>query len=84
MDVSFINPFVKATVETFDTMLNIKLKTENPLLKQDAKHSYDVSGVIGLSGEAQGVISLSFPKIIALKVVSSLLSEEVTPLLKIF
>jgi chemotaxis protein CheX len=77
MDVSFINPFVKATVETFSTMLSIKLQTGNPLLKQNAKHSYDISGVIGLSGEAQGVISLSFPKILSLKIVSSLLGEDI-------
>ncbi len=77
MDVSYVNPFIKATVETFKTMLNIDLNTGPPELKIDAKHRYDVSGVIGLSGEAQGIISVSFPKVLALKIVSTLLGEEI-------
>ena len=77
MDVSVVNPFISATVETFKTMLALDLETGVPALKQEATHTYDVSGVIGLSGEAQGVISLSFPKIMALKVVSKLLGMEI-------
>ena len=77
MDVSFINPFITATHETFKTMVNLELQTGAPMLKANASHTYDISGVIGLSGEAQGVISLSFPKALALKVVSSLLGTEI-------
>ena len=77
MDVSYVNPFIQATVETFKTMLNLEVTTGSPLLKNDAHHSYDISGVIGLTGEAQGIISISFPKILALKVVSKLLGEEI-------
>jgi chemotaxis protein CheX len=77
MDVSYVNPFIRATVETFKTMLNMELKTGTPMLKKDARHSYDISGVIGLSGEAQGIISISFPKVMALKIVSTLLDEEI-------
>ncbi|MBN1981770.1 MAG: chemotaxis protein CheX [Chitinivibrionales bacterium] len=77
MDVSYVNPFIQATVETFKTMLNIEVSMGVPILRNDAKHSYDVSGVIGLTGEAQGVISISFPKPLALRVVSKLLGEEI-------
>lgn len=77
MDVSYVNPFIGATVETFKTMLGLELKTGKPILKKNATHTYDISGVIGLSGEAQGVISISFPKILALKIVSKLIDEEV-------
>ncbi len=77
MDVTYINPFIRATVETFKTMLNLDLATGTPMLKKDARHSYDISGVIGLSGEAQGIISISFPKVMALKIVSTLLGEEI-------
>jgi chemotaxis protein CheX len=78
MDVSYVNPFVKATNETFKTMLAVDLKMGDPQLKKNDKHAYDVSGVIGLSGEAQGIISLSFPQDMALKVVSKLLGTEIT------
>jgi len=80
MDVAFINPFVRATSETFKTMLNMELNMGNPELKKSAKHRFDISGVIGLSGEAQGIISLSFPKALALQVVSQLLGVEVKSL----
>jgi len=77
MDVLYVNPFIQATVETFKTMLNLELKTSTPELKHDATHTYDISGVIGLTGEAQGVISLSFPKLLALKIVSQLLGVQI-------
>jgi chemotaxis protein CheX len=76
MDVAIINPFITATVDTFKAMLSMDLQTGKPSLKNDAKHTYDVSGVIGLSGDAQGVISISFPKVCALKVVSALIGMD--------
>jgi chemotaxis protein CheX len=76
MDVSFVNPFLKATNDTFKTMIGIEPVMEKPIVKNTAEHHYDVSGVIGLSGEAQGTISISFSKITALKVVSKMLGTE--------
>jgi len=78
MDVSYINPFIKATIDTFTTMLSIELKTGNPVLKVDAVHTYDISGVIGLSGEAQGIISLSYPKDVAFALVGALLGTTIS------
>ncbi|MDR0304902.1 MAG: chemotaxis protein CheX [Chitinispirillales bacterium] len=78
MDVKFINPFLKATNETFKTMIGIEPTMEKPIVKSNAEHSHDVSGVIGLSGEAQGSIAISFSKITALRVVSKMLGSELT------
>ena len=77
MDVAYINPFVVSTIETFTKMLNSEAKPGKILLKTDESATYDISGVIGLSGEAQGSICLSFPKLIALKVVSALVGAEI-------
>ena len=77
MDVAYINPFVISTIETFNKMLSSDAKPGKIALKDSAIHSYDISGIIGLSGEAQGSICLSFPKLIALKVVSALLGMEI-------
>jgi chemotaxis protein CheX len=77
MDVSYINPFVVSTIETFTKMLNSEAKPGKIELKNDESHTYDISGVIGLSGEAQGSICLSFPKLIALKVVSALVGADI-------
>ena len=77
MDVAYINPFVISTIETFKKMLNTEAKPGKVQLKNEETYTYDVSGVIGLSGEAQGSICLSFPKLIALKVVSALVGSEI-------
>ncbi|MCL2688797.1 MAG: chemotaxis protein CheX [Chitinispirillia bacterium] len=77
MDVSYANPFIVSTIETFKKMLNIEGKTGKLSLKSNSAYTYDVSGVIGLSGEAQGAICLSFPKEVALKAVSALLGMEI-------
>lgn len=77
MDVSYINPFIISTIETFQKMLKTEAKPGQVQLKNETTYTYDVSGVIGLSGEAQGSICLSFPKLIALKVVSALVGSEI-------
>lgn len=77
MDVAYVNPFVISTIETFQKMLNSDATPGQVQLKNDTTYTYDVSGVIGLSGEAQGSICLSFPKLIALKVVSGLIGTDI-------
>jgi chemotaxis protein CheX len=77
MDVAYVNPFVTSTIDTFKTMLSLEVKPGQPLLRDEKKFSYDVSGIIGLSGEAQGSICMSFPKLLALKVVSKLVGTEI-------
>jgi chemotaxis protein CheX len=77
MDVAYINPFISSTVETFKTMMKIDVVPGKPFLKKSGEPTHDVSGIIGLSGNAQGAISLSFPKITALKSVSAMLGSEI-------
>jgi chemotaxis protein CheX len=77
MDVAYVNPFVSSTIETFKTMMKIDVVPQKPVLKKASGMSYDVSGIIGLSGTAQGSISLSFPKIVALKTVSAMIGQEI-------
>jgi chemotaxis protein CheX len=77
MNVAYVNPFVVSTIETFKTMLNIEVKPKSPVLKKEPFPMYDISGIIGLSGDAQGSISMSFPKILALKVVSALIGMDI-------
>jgi chemotaxis protein CheX len=78
MDVSYVNPFVVSTIETFKKMLNVECKPGKLSLKDNSHHSYDLTGVIGLSGEAQGSICLSFPQEVAFKAVAALLGIQVT------
>jgi len=76
MNVAYVNPFITSTIDTFKTMLNIDVKPGTPELKKEPLPTFDISGIIGLSGDAQGSIAISFPKIMALKVISALLGSE--------
>ena len=77
MDVAYVNPFISSTVDTFKTMMRIEVSAQKPQLKQGTNPLYDISGIIGLSGNAMGSISLSFPKVVALKTVSAMLGADI-------
>lgn len=76
--VEHINPFIKATIESFKTMTQIAITPGKIQLKNDANTTHDISGIIGLSGGARGAIALSFPKDCALDIVSKFIGEPVT------
>jgi chemotaxis protein CheX len=77
MNVAYVNPFITSTIKTFKTMLNVDVSPGKPQLKKDTVPSYDISGIIGLSGDAQGSIALSFSEETALNVVSGMLGVAV-------
>jgi chemotaxis protein CheX len=77
MDVSYVNPFITSTLNVFEAMIQLKVQPGKPIVKTEPFPTYDVSGIIGLSGEAQGSIAISFPKVMALKVVSSMLGTKI-------
>lgn len=77
MDVSYINPFISATIDCFKTMITDKITPMAPALKHQPYPIYSISGVIGLSGEAQGSISFGFSMDVAVKVVSDLLKTPI-------
>lgn len=71
MDVRYINPFMRAIKNVFQTMLKTDVAIQKPHLKTDGKASADVSGVIGFSGDATGCVVLSFTQQAACKVASA-------------
>lgn len=61
MIASNVQPFVQATAHVFNTMLQITIAAEQPTpIERDAS-VYDVTGVIGMSGDVVGVVMLCFP-----------------------
>ena len=73
MDVRLINPFIEATLHVLSSMAFTKATAGNPYLKKDSIAKGDVSGIVGLSGEARGTISVSFSEesILALSAICS-------------
>jgi chemotaxis protein CheX len=78
MKAEYINPFVNATIEAFDKMLGCEVHRGALTLKTGPHTSFEISGVIGLSGNAIGTVVLSFSKELALKAAGTLLMTEMT------
>ena len=80
MNVKFVNPFIGATLNVLETMASVKAKAGKPYLKKERVAKGDISGVIGLTGDVKGTISVSFSEKSILYIVSNMLGEEITEL----
>jgi chemotaxis protein CheX len=78
MNVSYINAFICAVNETFTSMVKMFLVVGEPVLKKNCTCSAEITGSVGLSGNAQGFIALSYPGSVAIKIVSKLTGVEFT------
>ncbi len=76
MKAEYINLFIESTLSVFKTMIGIEPKKNNIYIKQGDEPSFDISGVIGLAGQATGSVVISLPEDLALEVVSKFLGEE--------
>jgi len=76
MDANLINPFIEATLHVLETMASTRAEAGKPYLKKDQVARGDVSGVIGMTGETRGTISISFAEASILPIVSNMLGEE--------
>ena len=76
MKAEYINPFLSATVSVFGTMLGCELGRRDPFVKEGFRPEHEVSGIIGLSGKAKGIVVLSLNKEAALQATSVLLKEQ--------
>jgi chemotaxis protein CheX len=80
MDAKLINPFVDATVKVLETMAFTKVRAGKPYLKKDEVALGDVSGILGLTGEGNCTISVSFARQSILPIVSNMFGEKMEEL----
>ncbi|MGC3967021.1 MAG: chemotaxis protein CheX [Pirellulales bacterium] len=78
MKVEYINPFITAASQAFQTMLGHEIHRGVPVLKADSHLQHEISGVIGLSGSAVGTVVLSFSENVALQAAGTMLMMEMT------
>ncbi len=76
MKVEYINPFLASMISVFDTVLGCAVTRGTPFLKHGAQPEYEISGVIGLSGKAKGVVVLSLCREAALSATEAMLGER--------
>ena len=82
MNVAFINPFIESTLRSLDMMAGIQAEKAGLELKEDLITTYDVSAIIGLTGETSGSIIISMPAKLACKLASNMLMEEISEMNK--
>lgn len=80
MRAEHINPFIQSLTNTFHTMLDCHVERQTPRLKQGNAPLHEVSGVVGLSGNAVGTVVVSISREVALKAASTMLLMECTEL----
>ena len=78
MDVKIVNPFIEGTVEVLKTMAHANVDAGKPYLKKDNVVKGNVTGIIGITGQATGTISVSFDSGSILKIVPSMFGEDIT------
>ena len=76
MDHSYILPFIKSITNVFETMLQSHVSVGKPSLKASGSPCYDVSGIIGMSGDVVGTIILSFKTDAAESIVALFCGEK--------
>lgn len=75
-DVRYINPLLNAVIDVLKTMAMIKASPGKPYLNKERTAAGDVTGLIGVTGYAEGVISLTLTEACVLRIVSNMLGEE--------
>jgi len=78
-ETTMILPFINSTMHVFSSLVGIKPEIAKPRLKEGSGASFDVSGIIGFSGEILGSVVVSLQLQTAKKLVASLLGSEVDP-----
>ena len=76
MKVEYINPFISNTVSVFQQMLGVTLTRGELSLRTELHALHEISGIIGLSGEARGTLVLSLESEVALNATEKLLMER--------
>ena len=80
MNVEYINPFISATLQALEVMAAAAPQRGNPFVKRDQVAKGDISGVIGLAGEATGSVAVTFPASLAQRIYSQMVGEEIPTL----
>jgi len=82
MDVELAKPFIKAAIDVLSTMAFIKPEVGRPYIKKNNVAAGDVSGMVGITGDQSGSVSLSFSKGCAVAIVKNMLGDEIEDIMQ--
>ena len=68
MNAKIINPFLSAGLSTFESMFSIAPTNKEPyLLQVDMGHPWEISGLLGVTGDYNGVVAFRLHKGLSLQ-----------------
>ena len=76
MKTEHVNPFVAATANVFRRMLSCELTRGGLTFKNGFQPEFEISGIIGFSGNAAGTVVLSFSRQVAFAATGAMTGEE--------
>lgn len=77
MNVELAKPFIKAAVDVLSMMAMVTPKPGKPYVKKDNAAMGDVSGIVGITGDMNGTISITFTKSCAVTIVKNMLGDDI-------
>ena len=75
MDVKYINPFLQGTAEVLMKMSSLMVTADKPYAKNADIAPGDISGIIGITGDAVGSLAISFTDACICSIVTGMLGE---------
>lgn len=76
MKAKYINPFLQATAGLFNDFLKISVQAGKPYVNSDSQKLLEVSGIIGLAGETEGAVVISFARDTAINIMSEFAKKK--------
>jgi chemotaxis protein CheX len=73
---AYLPVFLDAATSVFDTMLGVAITPREALFGEVGPVTHDISGMIGLSGDAKGLVTLSLGREVALSATEALLGAR--------
>jgi chemotaxis protein CheX len=70
MDVSLINPFLSAALNIFSRMFFIEAQAGTPYLSDENRHRWEISGILGITGDFLGIVGFRLHRILADKMLA--------------
>jgi len=77
MKVELVNPFLAAAINVLRTMAFTEARAGKPFIKKDKKAVGDVTGIIGITGQATGSLSITFSQRCIENVVGNMFGEKI-------
>ncbi|THB67600.1 MAG: chemotaxis protein CheX [Spirochaetaceae bacterium] len=66
MQANIINPFLTASIDLFSQMFGVQAEPGSAyVIKDQIHHRWEISGVLGITGDHQGIVAFRLPRLLA-------------------